>query len=165
MKAICLPALTIATIVGLSACEKKPQVVEKPVAETQNFETGKLGTTIDAYISSPTATNAAAVERAFADLDGEIAELDQRLAQNPGSDTAETQRKAGELRTYRDKEKLRYTEALARAKAAQARESAQGANESVKDAAEKVGEGVKDAAESVKDGVENAVDAVKEKLP
>lgn len=144
-------------VLFLSACEKKPQVVEKPTSATSTFETARLGTAIDAYIASPGETTAANVQKAFAEIDGEIAELDQRVATGTAGESAEAKVKADNLRAYRDKEKLRYTEAQARAKTNAAAEKSEST-------AEKVGDGVKDAAEAVKDGVNNAVDTVKEKL-
>lgn len=158
MKFSTLLTLGGSLVLFLSACEeKKPQVVEKPTPATSNFETARLGTAIDAYIASPGETTAANVRKGFAEIDGEIAELDQRITSATGADLTEAQTKAGNLRAYRDKEKLRYTEAQARAKT-------NAAAASTESTAEKVGDGVKDAAEAVKDGVNNAVDAVKEKL-
>ncbi len=147
-----------ALAICLSACEeKKSPVVEKPTAVTSNLETTRLGTAIDGYIATPSDAQAAEVEKAFAEIDGEIAELDQKIARATGADLTEAQTKAGNLRTYRDKEKLRYTEAQARAKT-------NAAVRSTEDTAEKIGDSVKNAAEAVKDGVNNAVDTVKEKL-
>lgn len=144
-------------VLFLSACEKKPQVVEKPTPATANFETARLGTAIDAYIASPGETTATNVRKGFVEIDGEIAELDQQIGSATGADLTEAQTKADNLRAYRDKEKLRYTEAQARAKT-------NAAAKSTESTAEKVGDGVKDAAEAVKDGVNNAVDTVREKL-
>lgn len=145
-------------VLFLSACEKKPQVVEKPTPTTTNFETSRLGVAIDGYIANPTEAHAADVQMAVAEIDGEIAELDQRAAAVTGAERIEAQVKADNLRAYRDKEKLRYTEAQARAKT-------NAAAEKTESTAEKVGDGVKDAADTVKDGVDKAVDAVKETLP
>ena len=145
-------------ILFLSACEEKPQVVEKPTPATKNFETARLGAAIDSYAASPSDTQAADVQKAFDEIDGEIVELDQRASSVTGAERTEAQTKAANLRAYRDKEKLRYTEAQARAKT-------NAAGDKAESAAEKVGEGVKDAANAVKTGVENTVDSVKEALP
>jgi hypothetical protein len=158
MKYSTLLTLGGSLILFLSACEEKPQVVEKPTAATTNFETARLGTAIDTYIATPSDAQAADVEKAFAEIDGEIAELDQRASSATGAERTEAQTKAGDLRAYRDKEKMRYTEAQARAKT-------NAAGEQAESAAQKVGEGVRDAADAVKTGVDNAVDTVKENLP
>ncbi len=102
-------------------CERKIEVASPtpidithtPESPTATLETKKLGLTIDQYISSPTAGNAADVKRAFADLDGEIAELESRVVKVTGSDRAEAQAKLTNLQTYRAKESARYAAAAA----------------------------------------------------
>lgn len=163
-----LPLLLSAAAVSFffTACEEKtPQVSEKPTASTTNIETTRLGTAIDSYISTPNATQSASVDEAFAELDGEIAELDQRVAAVSGDERTEAKSKADNLRSYRDKERVRYTEAQARAKAQDVKEGARNLGENVEEGAKRVGEEVKDAAEAMKDGVGNAVDNVKENMP
>jgi len=146
-----------------AACEeKKPRVVEKPIPETINIETTRVGAAIDSYISSPTAVHAADVDRAFAKLEGEVTELSQRLAR---TSDPEVKMKSDNLRAYRDRERLRYTEAQTRAKVDAVKRGTQDVGDKVEDAARKAGEGVKDAADTVKDGVKDALDTVKEKLP
>ena len=150
----------------LCSCEdKRPQVIEKPTPQTTNLETNRLGTTIDAYVQAPNLERAAEVDRAFAELNGEIAELDQRAANSNGDVRATAVSKAADLRSYRDKEHIRYLEAQVRAKSDEAKQSSSDMTEKLKDAAQKTGEGVRDAAEAVKEGVEKSVDKAKEKLP
>lgn len=151
-----LPLLTAAglALTVLTACEKKPQVVEKPVPATTNIETTRLATAIDTYVATPNETQATDVERAFTELDGEIAELNQRVAQTTGTDRTEAQTKADNLRTYRDKEYLRYTEAKLRAKT-------NAAKSDTTSAGEKIGEGVEKAADKVGDAVKDAGNAIK----
>lgn len=158
-------ALAFAATLLLAACDRQPQVVEKPTPATANLETSRLGQEIDRYISNPTTEQAATVDKAFAELDGEIAELDQRASQVTGAERDEAQAKASNLKAYRAKEQMRYTEAKARAQANAAAESTQGVGEKIEEGARKAGEGVKDAAEAVKDGVDHAVDKVKQTLP
>lgn len=153
-------------LVLFAACEEKPpQAVEKPTPQTSNIETSRLGSSIDTYARNPSAENAADVDRAFAELDGEIAELDRQVSKTSGAEAAEARTKADNLRTYRDKERLRYTEVQARVQTEKIKSGARDAGDKVEDAARKAGEGIKDAAGAVKEGAENAVDAVKENLP
>lgn len=166
MKFFPTPLCIAVVSLTLAACEEqKPQVVEKSAPATTNFETSALGTAIDRYASNPTSSQAAEVDKAFAKLDQEIAELDERAAKVSGAEKTEAQAKAENLRSYRDRERVRYTEAKARATAQEAKDDARDVGDRVEETARKVGDKVEDAADAVKDGVENAVDKVKEKLP
>lgn len=159
MKYLTTPLLATALSLSIIGCDdRKPNVVEKPIASTENFETSRLGLAIDAYIAAPSETLAANVDGAFAQVDSEIAELDQRVATSNGEATIEPRRKATNLRAYRDKERLRYTEAQVRVKAAAAGDSLRDMGDRVEDSARKAGN-------AVKDGVNNAADAVKDALP
>jgi hypothetical protein len=141
--------LTLCTGIALfAACEKKPQVVEKPTATLANLETARLGMAIDAYVVSPTDAQASNVDRAFAELDGEIAELDLRATKTSGADREEARSKSAQLHTYRDKEMARFTEARIRVKT-QAEKST--AESKIESAADKIGDGVKEAVETVTD--------------
>lgn len=147
-----------ASVILFAACEKKPQVVEKPTPSLTNIETTRLGVAIDAYVANPSETQSASVDKAFAELDGEIAELDLRVTKTTGAEREEAQTKAAQLHTYRDKEMARFTEAKARAKT----------NAAAKDTetkVEKAGDAIKDGAKEVGDAVKDAADTVKEKLP
>jgi hypothetical protein len=140
-----------ALAVCLSACEEKRearQVVEKPTPALTNIETSRLGSAIDAYVASPTEAQAANVERAFSELDGEIAELDQRVAKSSGEDREEARTKSAQLHTYRDKEMARFTEAQLRVKTGAEKSTA---GTKLEAAADKVGDEVKEAAETVKE--------------
>lgn len=121
-KNICLSALFTLSLLAVG-CEKKVEVIipsptpiditRTPEAATATLETKKLGAAIDQYVSTPSAENAANVNRAFADLDGEIAELQARVAKTSGSDQAEAQAKLTNLQTYRATETARYAAATA----------------------------------------------------
>jgi len=151
--------ITASAAVLLVGCDnRKPTVVERPIAATSNFETTILGTAIDAYIASPTPAMASAVDQAFSEIDGEIAELDQQVATGTGADRSEASTKADNLRAYRNKESLRYTEAQLRAKAASVKTDAMELGDRVEESARKAGE-------NVKEGVGDAVDAVRKNLP
>lgn len=163
-----VPILSVAFVVLLSACEKKAEVTPvtpAPQAATSTFETARLSSAIDAYAAAPNDTSAATVDKAFAELDGEIAELSQRVARTSGAEQTEAQTKLSNLKEFRDKEMMRYTEAQAKATTSALKDGAKDVGETIKEAGHDAGEGIKDAAEAVKDGVENAVDAVKEKMP
>ncbi len=162
MKTLTILFSAVAVSVLFVACEDKtPQVSEKPTAETANVETTRLGSAIDTYIRTPNNSQSASVDEAFAELDGEIAELDRQVAGASGEQRSEAKAKADNLREYRDKERVRYTEAQARARAQAVKEETAKLGDRVEEGAKRAGEGVKDAAEAVKDSAENAVDAVR----
>jgi Skp family chaperone for outer membrane proteins len=147
-----LPSLALCAGISLfAACEKKPQVVEKPTPSLANVETARLGVAIDAYVASPTDSQAASVEKAFAELDGEIAELDQRVTKTSGADREEAQTKSTQLHTYRDKEMARYTEAKARAKTQATGAKVETAVDKIEDVAKEAGNAVKEAADKTKE--------------
>ena len=163
-----LPVLLSAAAVSMFffACEeKKPQVTANSTPITTNLETTRLGLLVDAYSNTPNATNAASVDEALAAIEGEIAELDQRVATVSGEERTEAKIKADNLRAYRDQERMRYTEAKARAKGEVIKEEAKNLGDEVEQGARRAGEGIKDAAETVREGVENTVDNVKENIP
>lgn len=147
-----LPLLTLCSgLILFASCEKKPQAVEKPTATLANLETTRLGTAVDGYMASPTESQAATVEKAFAELDGEIAELDLRVTKTSGAEQEEARTKAVQLHTYRDREMARFTEAKLRVKTQDEKATA--------------GAKVEAAADKLGDGVKEAVETVKEKLP
>jgi len=124
-----------------------------------------LGTAVDAYSKNHTATNSASVDTAFVELDGEIAQLDRQLEGASGEQRSEAKAKATNLRSYRDNERMRYTEAQARSQAEVLKTEANALGDKIEDGAHQAGEGVKEAAEAVKDTAVDAVDAVRDKLP
>lgn len=157
MKPLSFFALS-ASVILFAACEKKPQVVEKPTPALANIETTRLGTAIDAYVVSPSEAQAANVDKAFSELDGEIAELDLRVTKTTGPEREEAQVKATQLHTYRDKEMARFTEAKVRAKT-------NAAAKETETNVEKAGDAIKEGAKEVGDAVKDAADTVKDKLP
>ena len=82
-----------------------------PVTKTRTLETSALGASIDAFIVTPTHTNRASVKQAFARLDSEIAELNERADKTDGRDRAEATAKLINLQSYRTAEMLRFTRA------------------------------------------------------
>jgi hypothetical protein len=96
-----LIAATLATV-AFTGCERKPAVVEvrpatplaEPVARTKTLETSQLGVAIDAYERTPTEEHRADVRKAFAELDGEVAELEALVAQRSGTSRDEATKAA-----------------------------------------------------------------------
>jgi hypothetical protein len=94
LAALILGALTFA------ACERKsvteapalpinpPVQPAAPLAITTTFETGRLRAVIDTFEKAPTAENHSSVKLAFAKLDSEIAELEDRVVKTNGTDRA-----------------------------------------------------------------------------
>jgi len=162
-----VPIISVSGLLILSACEKKPDatVVEKPLPESVNLETSRLGTAIDLYIKNPSSEHAAMVEGAFNRLDEEIAELDERVPQSTGASRTEAKAKATNLREYRGEERARFVAAQAQSRINDAKTTTTESGEKAQQAARDTGESVKDAADAVKEGVRNTVDTVKDTLP
>ena len=177
------PTLLTLTLAALTfaACDRQTKTViiedrrtlevAPPVSRTKSFETARLGRAIDAYESAPSVANSADVSKAFAELDGEIAELVGYIAKHDGAERAEAERKLADLRAYRAKENARYTVAQTQAAPAAAvitnepvrrdvdrvaektEDTARRVGDKVERGAKKVGEGLKDAADAVRDAV------------
>ena len=175
-----LPNILAVSIAALAfaACDRQPKTViiedrrpvevAPPVARTKTFETARLGRAIDAYENGPTVANSADVSKAFAELDGEIAELVGYISKHDGSKRAEAERKLADLRAYRTKETARYAAAQINAvpgtavPAEPVRREAERATESAEDAARRVGDKVERAGKKVGDGLKDAADAVRD---
>ena len=118
-------AASIASALAFAACERKSATVEltlpsnpavqpqpaEPVAVTSTFETARLGEAIDTFEKVPTVENQSSVRLAFAKLDGEIAELQDRVVRTNGQDRADASAKLNNLQNYRDAETIRFTKA------------------------------------------------------
>ena len=108
-----------------TACERKSTAVEtalpvdliaqpaEPVAKTKTFETARLATAIDRFEQAPTVENQSSTKLAFSDLNGEIAELEDRVVKTSGSDRADAASKLNNLQRYRDAELIRFAKAQA----------------------------------------------------
>lgn len=140
-----IPLLLITAAVALSACDRRPSndtdTKETPV---RTAETAGVASAIDTYARTPNAQTAAAVDQAFAALDGEIAELQRMSNSVEGKGEAEANEKLEFLRAYRREQQVRYAEARTRA------------------GVESLGDAVRSAGESVKDGVREAADTVRD---
>jgi uncharacterized lipoprotein YajG len=101
-------SILVATILIFTSCERRSETVvetsveepikAEPVSATATFETTSLDRAIETYRANPTEQNKAAVDKAFAELDGEIAELKQKAASSTGNEKIETERKLADSR-------------------------------------------------------------------
>ena len=159
-------SLALAAALALMACERKTVVVEvvpatpviEPVAKTKTLETSRVGSAVNAYERTPSAENHADVKKAFAELDGEIAELEALVAKRTGGERAEASAKQGHLQSYRTAKTARFTAVRAKSPlgvhpAADARSGA----EKVEDGAKRVGSSIEDAAKKTGDAIKDAV--------
>lgn len=170
---------SIACALTFTACERKTTAEEPtspvapaaqtavPTAKTSTFETARLGGAIDRFEKYPTLENQASVKLAFAELDGEIAELEVRAAKTDGTARAEAAAKSTILQKCRDSEMIRFAraQAVTTLDVPAPADSRSGAQK-MKDAAAEVGNKVEDAAEkvsrTVEKGAKNTGDAIKE---
>lgn len=148
MKFIQLPFVLGTALVVFTACDNAPRpAAEKsagePVSGTRTFETAGLEQAITAYRSQPTEQNRAAVDKAFAELDGEIAELKQKAASASGDQKVEIERKLADLEAYRAKQHASYA-------GERAESAAESAKDAVKDAAKEVGGAIESAGEAIR---------------
>jgi hypothetical protein len=146
------------TPVTLETPPPTPTVIPPPVARTQTFETHALRKAIDAYELERTPVQSARVNKAFAEIDGEIAELVEHVLKKDGNAQGEAARKLADLRTYRESEMVRFklletTPASTGTLPAERRETV----------GEKVGEKIDKAAQKVEEGLRDAADAVRDK--
>jgi hypothetical protein len=149
MRTILLAQVFGVVLLASTACDntQKPAPTTEPVSATKTFETSGLDRAIDTYRAAPTETNRAAVEKAFAELDGEIAELKQKAASQSGEQRTEAERKLADLEAYREKQRANY--AGERAEAA-----AEAAGNAVEGAAKEVGRAIENAGEAVRKAVD-----------
>lgn len=161
-------SLGAASIVA-AACNRQPTVVVQappptptplPVARTETFETRALAREIDKYQQDPSQAQSARVAQAFAEIDGEIAELSELVAKRDGEARAEAARKLANLRAYRDGEKTRF--AALEVKAAPAPEPRVSTPRG-EGTGEKIGEKIDEAAGKVEDKIRDAADAIRDK--
>ena len=157
MKMIHFPAVLAGTVLLFTSCEKKSETVvetkveepvkAEPVSATSTFETAGLDRAIETYRTNPTEQNKAAVDKAFAELDLEIAELKEKAAISTGNEKSEAERKLADLQAYRNKQLANYI-------GEKARDAAASAGEAIKGATEDVGRTIKKAGEAIKEAVE-----------
>jgi hypothetical protein len=146
-------------------------VSEAPVAATKTLETVRLADAIDAFEKEPTVANHSSVKLAFAKLDGEIAELEDRVVKTSGSERAEAATKLDNLQKYRDAQLIRFPKSQdetaldgkppvfrpappqntvdSRSATQKAEDTATQVGDKLEDGARRVGEKVEDGAEKV----------------
>lgn len=162
----------------LTACERPPSDVPdktleisaeipRPASDLKTLETSRLGNAIDTYSREATPSNRADVEKAFADLNGEIAELQERAAITTGSDRDEALAKARSLTAFKHAEELRFAAVRALPNGdtlppADTRTGAQKIEDGAKDAADTIEDAAKDTADAIGDAMEKAGDTLKD---
>jgi len=174
MKTLHRLSVTIAVLLSCAACDRQTPVVgEQPtpaaatVAKTDTLETRRFARAVDLYAKEPTAENAADVSRALADLNGEISELQERVANKTGGEREEAAAKLKNLQAYRTAESARFAAAQARAAVPvepglPPRTEAQKAGDALKEAGDKIEEGAKKAGDAIEDAARKTGDAVKD---
>ncbi len=172
-------ATSVFGALALTACERKSANSEPtlpvnptaelamPVVETTTFETVRLGAAIDMYEKNPVIDNRSSVNLAFAKLDGEIAELQDRVVKAIGNDSAEPTAKLNNLQRFRDSEMIRFTNAQdAVALNVNPPVDSRSATQKMDDAAaiveEKVVDGTKKVGRTLGKAARNTGDAIKE---
>ena len=152
-----------------AACNRQPTVIIEtappaptplPVARTKTFETHALGREIDTFEHSPSTVQAARVQKAFAEIDGEIAELVEHVARKTGTERAEAARKLADLRAYREAEQVRFTRLEVKVPLRTEEPATPLRSGGI---AEKIGEKIDRAAGKVEEKLRDAADTVREK--
>ena len=160
--------ITVAAVLA-AGCNRQPRVIVEvapsaptplPVVRTVTFETRALGREIDTFEQTPSTVQRARVQKAFAEIDGEIAELVEHVAKKTGDARAEAARKLADLRAYREGEQVRFAR-LEVQKPFRAEEPA--ASPRGHGMAEKIGEKIDKAATKIEDKLRDAADVAREK--
>ena len=175
-------AASIVGTLAFTACERKAATVEmtlpinpptqtaqpaEPVATTATFETSRLGTAINVFEKAPTVENQSSVKLAFSKLDGEIAELEDRVVKTNGTDREEASAKLNNLQRYRDAETTRFTKdqdglALDANSPADSRSAAQKAGDTAAMVGEKVEDGTRKVGRTIERAARNTGEAIKD---
>lgn len=107
-----LKAFVLGGAIGLAGvlaigCSKAPAPSEK----MHTLETANGEAAVDSYQQNPTAQNKADVDAALSELDGEIHELEGRVASKQGVEKAEAEAKLDLLKRQRDELSRDFTKA------------------------------------------------------
>jgi hypothetical protein len=174
--------LTPAFALAFSACEKKPRAADetstlsppvpmasalapnRPRSELRTRETAHLGETIDHFEQAPSPETAAQVQKAFADLDSEIAELQLRATRVIGADQSETTAKYSALSVYRAQEALRFAQAQAANPQSTLRPSANMPTSKPTTAVEDLEHTAQETGRSIERGAKKTGEAIKDAL-
>ena len=166
-----LLSVTVASLLA-AGCQRESRVIIEtappdptplPVARTETLETRVLGREIDTFEQTPSTVQAARVKKAFAEIDGEIAELVEYVAKKTGDGRAEAARKLANLRTYREAEHARFLRLEAKAPLPEPIVTGLPARPRGEGTAERIGESIDKAARKVEESVKDAAEAVREK--
>ena len=156
--------MSTAALLSTQGCERKTVIVEtvpatplaEPIARTKTLETSRLADAVNAYHSEPTSENHARVKKAVAELDGEIAELEELVAKRTGSSREEAAVKLRNLQAFRTAEVARFTASQVGAPLAAP------AAPDARTGAEKLEDGVDRAGRTIEKGARKAGDAIKD---
>jgi hypothetical protein len=141
MKALFLKMMVAACCLGvIVAC--------KPAASMKTSETAVVEEKIRKFKAEPSKVNMSEVEKALADLNSKIKELEAREAKVGGAEKDEATRKLSDLRASYNAYNAEFT-------AARVQASVNKASEATGQALEKAGDAVKDAAKSVGDSLKS----------
>jgi uncharacterized protein YukE len=141
MKALFLKMMVAACCFGvIVAC--------KPTASMKTSETAVVEEKIRKFKAEPSKVNMSEVEKALADLNSQIKELEVREAKVGGAEKDEATRKLSDLRASYNAYNAEFT-------AAKVQASVNKASEATGQALEKAGDAVKDAAKSVGDSLKS----------
>ncbi|MES2571095.1 MAG: hypothetical protein V4710_13695 [Verrucomicrobiota bacterium] len=173
--------LLIATVaLSLAACERKGSTVivetrpphsspAEAIPPITTRETKKLGEAIDSFQAHPTAEASAEVKKRFAELDGEIAELELSAAKSSGREQEEANAKVRNLQSYRMTEAARFTriqgpstDRLPSETPPDSRTATDKVEDKARDVGDRLEAGAKKAGEVIKDAAERTGEAVKD---
>lgn len=161
-----LSLVATAALLSTQGCERKVVVVEtapatplaEPIARTKTLETSRLADAVNAYHSEPTSENHARVKKAVAELDGEIAELEELVAKRTGGSREEAAVKLRNLQAFRTAEVARFTASQAGVPlAAPAAPDARTGAEKVEDGVDRAGRTIEKGARKAGDAINDAV--------
>lgn len=151
-------AVVALLLVFIASCERKAETTtavptveaQPPVARTSTAETDELRDAIDRFIVAPTTEGAAEVQRSFAELDLEIAELQEDVVKEDDTqEKAEAEVKRRNLVQYRDAERKRFTEAQVTAGVPVLEPKKEDLGHEIKEELKDTGEKIKDTLEDV----------------
>ena len=136
----------------------------------ENSEAQALKSALEKYEKEATPSNEAAVDQAITDVNGKIAELQEKAAKATGPEKDEASAQVKSLTEFRNEETARFAKAKAAPTPAEPQSSlqkledgAKDAGEAIKDTAQSAGEKLKEAGESAGDALKRAGDALQKK--
>lgn len=154
------------------AAKTATQAVSGDAFVKENSEAQALKNALEKYEKEATPSNEAAVDAAITDVNGKIAELQEKAAKATGPEKDEASAQVKSLTEFRNEETARFAKAKAAPTPAEPQSSlqkledgAKNAGEAVKETATKAGDSLKETAakagEKLDDARESAGDAIK----